>query len=276
MGRFDGKVAIVTGSTSGIGRATAILLAKEGAKVTITGLPHETANAAEVKAECAKHGVPESNLIDVLGDIKDTAIQDKVIEDTIAAFGKLDILVNNHGGGGRQKNEDGSWIMENFDAIMNLNCTSIMSLCTKAIPHLKETHGDIINVSSVSAVTASKNVPFYSISKGALDHVTRLLAFDLAPHGVRVNSINPGAVDTHVLQRAGLSSEQEAQILEYTAKTSIPMGRPATPEEIAQPILFMADRKMSGYITGQNLVVDGGATLQVAMASFDVNDMLKK
>uniref|UniRef100_A0A0M3IMJ0 3-oxoacyl-[acyl-carrier-protein] reductase n=1 Tax=Ascaris lumbricoides TaxID=6252 RepID=A0A0M3IMJ0_ASCLU len=253
MGRFEGKVAIVTGSTSGIGRATAILLAKEGAKVTITGLPNETANAEEVKEECLNVGANTTDILTVLGDIKDPQIQDKVIDDTIATFGKLDILINNHGGGGRQKNEDGSWIVENFDSIMDLNCKSVMSLCMKALPHLKATTGDIVNTSSVSAVTASKNVPFYSISKGALDHMTRLLAFELAPHGIRVNTV-----------------------LEYTSKTSIPMGRPATPLEIAQPILFLADRNMSGYITGHNLVVDGGATLQVAIASFDVTNMLKK
>lgn len=276
MRRFEDKVAIVTGSTTGIGRTTAILLAKEGAKITITGLPNESANAAEVKAECMKVGAGACDVIDVLGDIKDAHIQDKIIDDTINAFGKLDILINNHGGGGRQKNEDGSWIIENFDAIMDLNCKSVMSLCMKAIPYLKKTHGDIVNTSSISAMNASKNVPFYSISKGALDHMTRLLAFQLAPDGIRVNSVNPGAVDTHVLQRAGLSSDQEAKVLEYTSKTSIPMGRPATPLEIAQPILFLADRNMSGYITGQNLAVDGGALLQLAIASFDVSTMLKK
>uniref|UniRef100_A0A915AXX2 Uncharacterized protein n=1 Tax=Parascaris univalens TaxID=6257 RepID=A0A915AXX2_PARUN len=276
MGRFDGKVAIVTGSTSGIGRATAILFAKEGAKVTITGLPNETANAEEVKDECLNVGANTTDILIVLGDIKDPEIQDKIIDDTISTFGKLDILINNHGGGGRQKNEDGSWIVENFDSIMDLNCKSVISMCMKALPHLKATNGDIVNTSSISAVTASKNVPFYSISKGALDHFTRLLAFDLAPHGVRVNTVNPGAVDTHVLQRAGLSSEQEAKVLEYTSKTSIPIGRPATPLEIAQPILFLADRNLSGYITGHNLIVDGGATLQVAIASFDVSNLLKK
>ncbi|VDK23572.1 unnamed protein product, partial [Anisakis simplex] len=87
---------------------------------------------------------------------------------------------------------------------------------------------------------------------------------------------SPGAVDTHVLQKVGLSREQETKVLEYTAKTAIPMGRAAQPEEIAEPILFLADKKMSSYITGQNLIVDGGATLQVAMASFDVTDMMKK
>uniref|UniRef100_A0A914RBI4 Uncharacterized protein n=1 Tax=Parascaris equorum TaxID=6256 RepID=A0A914RBI4_PAREQ len=93
MGRFDGKVAIVTGSTSGIGRATAILFAKEGAKVTITGLPNETANAEEVKDECLNVGANTTDILIVLGDIKDPEIQDKIIDDTISTFGKLDILV---------------------------------------------------------------------------------------------------------------------------------------------------------------------------------------
>uniref|UniRef100_A0A915CA62 Uncharacterized protein n=1 Tax=Parascaris univalens TaxID=6257 RepID=A0A915CA62_PARUN len=273
MGRFDGKVAIITGSSSGIGRATAVLFAKEGAKITIAG---KDLAAVETGAECIKAGAKESEILVTSGDLMEEKVRKELIDKTLEKFGKLDILVGNHGGALVECKEDGSWNIDTFDPTFNQNTKSTLDLCLKAEPHLKKTKGDIVLVSSAGADMSVTWNPFYAMAKISLCHLTRILGFRLAKDGVRVNCIKPGIIVTPFYAKLGLTPESTDKMAKFHANHSIPMGRTGTWEEIAEPIAFLADRKASGYMTGQSITVDGGAILQHAMSTYSFNDIMKR
>ncbi|KAK5986141.1 Short chain dehydrogenase domain protein, partial [Trichostrongylus colubriformis] len=145
----------------------------------------------------------------------------------------------------------------------------VLRLCQLAYPHLIKTQGEIVNVSSVTGLNngASAPFPFYSVSKAAQDQLTRNLAIYYIKKGVRVNSVNPGIISTNIVQRQGLSDEAVKQGEEQIGASAscVPCGRAGTPDEIAEAILFLADRKRSSYIVGHQLVVDGGSSLHMPL-----------
>ncbi|UMM37835.1 hypothetical protein L5515_009476 [Caenorhabditis briggsae] len=185
MTRFSGKVALITGSSTGIGKATAILFAKEGAKVTVTG--RNTQRFEETKQEILNAGIPEDHILAIATNLATEEGQDELINETIKKFGRLDILGKN------RIAQD----ISVYDKIMLINMRSVVTLTQKALKFLIEAKGEIVNVSSMAAgPQAQPSVTYYAMSKTALDQFTRSIAIDLIQHGVRVNSVSPGVVKT--------------------------------------------------------------------------------
>ncbi|EFP00297.1 hypothetical protein CRE_18866 [Caenorhabditis remanei] len=266
--RFTGKVALVTGSSNGIGRATAVLLAQEGAKVTITGRNAE--RLEETKQEILKSGISEDNVLAIATDLATEKGQDELINSTIQKFGRLDILVNN--AGAAFNDAEGKTGVDQdvsvFDKIMQINMRSIVTLTQKAKKYLIEAKGEIINVSSIGAgPQAQPRFMYYGISS----------AIDLIQHGVRVNSVSPGAVTTGFGEAMGMPAGMNEKYFHFVEshKECIPRGSIGKPIEIANIIAFLADRKLSSYIIGQSIVADGGSTLVMGMQAHDMMDILK-
>lgn len=265
MARFTDKVAIVTGSSNGIGRATAVLLASEGAKVTITGRDSE--RLEESKRAILKAGVSENNVNSVVADITSSDGQDLLISSTLQKFGKIDILINNAGANipdanGKTRTEGG---IDTFLKMFQLNLQSVVEMTQKIRPHLAKTRGEIVNVSSIAAGPAAQpQGPYYSSAKAALDQYSRSAAIDLIAEGIRINVVQPGFVETGFSTVArGLNDDESSKF--YSSMGSqphcIPVGFCAQPEHIASVIAFLADRKASEYIVGQTITADGGSTL---------------
>jgi NAD(P)-dependent dehydrogenase (short-subunit alcohol dehydrogenase family) len=248
---FTNKVAIVTGASSGIGRATALAFGRAHASVVAVGrdapaLDQVAAAIDGCKVVCA----------DVTAD--DAAA--RVVVAAVEAFGGIDVLVNAAGiigSGGVETTSDQLW-----DAMFGINVRAPFRLMREAAPHLVARRGAIVNVSSVTGLRAFPGLAAYCASKSAVDQLTRCAALDLAPKGVRVNAVNPGVVVTNLHRRSGMAEEQYAKFLERSKETH-PVGRPGQPEEIAELILFLASER-SGWITGETIAIDGGRHLTCA------------
>lgn len=269
MARFSGKAAIVTGSSNGIGRATAVLLASEGAKVTITG--RDSARLEETKQAILKEGVPEANVNAIVVDVTSPDGQDLLISSTVAKFGKLDILINNAGANipdasGRTRSNAS---IENLQKIFQLNLQSVVEMTQKARPYLAKTRGEIVNISSIGAgPSAQPQSVYYSTAKAALDQYSRCVAIDLIAEGIRVNVVQPGLVSTGFSTAArGLSADDSEKFYNSMGEKPhcIPAGYCGQPGHLASVIAFLADRKASEYIVGQTIVADGGTSLVLGM-----------
>ncbi|CAL2044244.1 unnamed protein product [Caenorhabditis brenneri] len=277
MTRFSGKVVLVTGSSNGIGRATALLFAKEGAKVTITG--RNSQRLEETKREILKVGTPEDHVLVVVTDLTDEKGQDELVNSTIEKFGRLDVLVNNAGTGfvdskGRIGLDQD---INDFNKSMDINTRCVITLTQKAKKYLMETKGEVINVSSVAAgPQAHADFMYYSMAKAALEQFTRCAAIDLIQYGIRVNSVSLGLVKTGFGATLGMSDEVFEKMIKSmeSRKYCVPCGKVAQPTEVANIILFLADRKLSSYIVGQSIVADGGCSLVMGMHAFDTIDIL--
>ncbi|PIO74817.1 oxidoreductase, short chain dehydrogenase/reductase family protein [Teladorsagia circumcincta] len=275
VGRFQDKVVIVTGSSNGIGRATAILFAEEGAKVTITGRDERA--LAVTQKEMQHVGAKKEHIVAVQGDLINEHIQKKLIDVTIETFGKLDILVNNAGGTAPSNTltQGFDQSMEAYDYVMNLNTRVVLALTKRALPHLIASKGEIVMVSSIAGLPlAAPGFPYYSMSKGALDQLTRALAAKYILEGVRVNSVNPGMVATTIMQKQGLSEEQsrKAEIAVASNTAVVPAGRVGASRDIAEAIAFLADRRASSFIVGHSLVVDGGSSIVCPLFAMSMDE----
>lgn len=248
---LQGKAALVTGSSRGIGRAVAMILARAGAAVAVNGRSAQSvaATAAAVKQSC---GGP---VTEVVGDVTDPGEALGVVERAAAALGRLDILVNNAGGAfGPSRLQDIK--SADWDAVVNLNLKAAFVCSQAALPHLRKTRGRIINVNSRAGRSTSRfGGASYTSAKAGLLGLTRHLAEELALDGILVNGVSPGLILSGDRARArwdGLTEERRRQIL-----AEIPLGRPATPEEIAAVVLFLAS-DWASYITGTTIDVNGG------------------
>jgi len=248
-----GKVAIVTGASSGIGRATAIALSREGAYVTLLGRDAQRLNetVSQMNSE---------NVLEIPSDV--TSVDDcrESIRRTLARWGGLDILINAAGiiGFGSIENES----LKQWDKMMNTNLRSIFVLMQLAVPQLIERKGSIVNVSSVNGLRSFPGLLSYCVSKAGVDQLTRCAALELAPKGVRVNAVNPGVVVTNLHRNTGMAEETYQQFLERSTTTH-PLGRTGRAEEIADLILFLASSR-SGWVTGMTCAIDGGRHLTCA------------
>jgi NAD(P)-dependent dehydrogenase (short-subunit alcohol dehydrogenase family) len=252
---LQNKVALITGASSGIGKATARLFAQNGAQIVVAAR-HENALTQisdEIRAQNGQ-GVAIQTDVTRFDDCKNA------IKKAVSEFGRLDILVNAAGiiGTGSVENTR----PEDWAYMMDVNLNGIFYLMHLAVPHLQKTKGTIVNVSSVTGLRAFPNILAYCVSKAGLDQMTRCAALDLAPKGIRVNAVNPGVVATNLHRSSGFSEEKYQAFLEHS-KTTHPLGRVGTPEEIAESILFLASEK-SGWITGETLSIDGGRHLTCA------------
>jgi len=247
------KVALITGASSGIGAATAVLFARLGAQLSLTGR-NET-NLKRVGDECVDTllSTDERPLL-VAGDMAVESDVKRLVDATVEKFGGLDILVNNAGIMEFGTIETTS--LEQFDFVMNVNVRSVYQLTMLCVPYLVQTRGSIVNVSSVCGSRSCPGVLSYSMSKSAIDQLTRCTALDLAAKGVRVNSVNPGTTITELQKRGGLADDAYANFVERS-KVTHPLGRPGKPEEVAQAIAFLASDAAS-FITGEHVHIDGG------------------
>ena len=240
---FEGKVALVTGATSGIGMATVRRFAEQGGRVAAAG---------RKKDILAKLETPKIKTYAVdLTDEKDTAeLVGRVVKD----FDGIDVLVNAAGiiANGTIENTT----LADYDLMMNINVRSLLQLTQLALPSIIERKGNIVNVSSVTGLRAFPNVLAYCVSKAAVDQLTRCAALELAPKGVRINAVNPGVVRTNLHRNSGMNEDTYAGFVERS-KTTHPLGRIGEPEEIADLILFLASSK-AGWITGATYSIDGG------------------
>jgi NAD(P)-dependent dehydrogenase (short-subunit alcohol dehydrogenase family) len=246
---LNDMVIIVTGGSSGIGRAAALGFADHGAKVIITGR-----REASLEATAAEH----PNITGLIADVATPDDAARTIAKAIDTWGHLDVLVNNAGAGALLSLADTT--LDRMMKIFFVNVFGPSLLATAALPHLTATRGTIINVSSTFGHKAVAGLSHYAASKAALEHLTRCWALEVAPLGVRVNAVAAGPTQSGALTgMMGLSAEQAAAV-EMQERERIPLKRRGKPEEIARWIVRLADPD-SHWMTGQVIAVDGGLGL---------------
>ena len=245
--KLDGEMALITGGDSGIGRAVAVLFAREGADVAISYLPAEQADAEVTKKAVEKEG---RRCVLIPGDVTSRDYCRQAVAETIRQLGALDILVNNAAFQVHTA-EFEDLTPEHFDLTLKTNLYGYFFMAQAAVPHMKE--GDaIINTGSVTGIEGSKELIDYSMTKGGIHAFTRALASNLVSRGIRVNCVAPGPVWTPLNP-----SDREAEdVSKFGSQT--PMKRPAQPEEIAPAYVFLASPQCSSYITGEILPIVGG------------------
>lgn len=242
-------VVLITGAGAGIGRAAALRFAESGARVVVTGRRPEPLKALAAGRE---------NISSVLADAGNPDDARRTVETVIERWGRLDILVNNAGAGAMLPVEAAT--AETIYNIFAVNVFGPSLLVTAALPHLKESGGNIVNVSSTFGHKAAALLSHYSGSKAALEHMTRCWALELAEHRIRVNAVAAGPTETKFLnERMGLSEEQ-AESVKAEERNRIPLRRRGLPEEVAGWIVLLAS-ETAGWITGQIITVDGGLSI---------------
>ncbi|MGB3899040.1 MAG: SDR family oxidoreductase [Mesorhizobium sp.] len=244
--KLAGKAALITGGDSGIGRAVAVLFAREGADIAIVHLA-EKGDAEVTRRAVEKEG---RRCLVIAGDVSKRAFCEKAVAKTIDAFGKLDVLVNNaafqiHS----EKFEDLS--EEHFDLTLKTNLYGYFHMAKAAVPHMASGSA-IVNTGSVTGIDGSKALIDYSMTKGGIHAFTRSLAGNLVAKGIRANAVAPGPVWTPL----NPSDKQAEDVAKFGSKT--PMKRPAQPEEIVPAYVFLASPQCSSYITGEILPIIGG------------------
>jgi NAD(P)-dependent dehydrogenase (short-subunit alcohol dehydrogenase family) len=246
MNAYENKVVIITGGSSGIGRAAALAFAEKGTRVLITGrrrAPLEAVARAHPNIEC------------LVADTAKAENAPRTVEHVLALWGRLDVLVNNAGAGAPMPLASAT--ADRVSDIFAVNVLGPSLLAGRAIPHLEATKGSIINISSTFGHKAIAGFSHYAASKAALEHLTRCWALELAPQRIRVNAVAAGPAETAALvEMMGLSPEQAEHIKEDERKL-IPLRRRGTPEEVARWIITLAD-PAADWVTGQVISVDGG------------------
>ncbi len=245
---LSGKAVLITGASTGIGAALARAFAAQGASVGL----HYNASIDAAKALAAEIEAAGGKVHLVRGDASRSGEMVRVVEEAAAAFGRLDGLVNN-AGGMVARVPYSEMTDEHYDAVMDLNARSVLAASTAAVPHLKQSGGFIINTTSIAARNgASNGAGIYGSSKAFVSNVTRGMAKELIPFGIRVNGVAPGTIATPFHER--YSTPQHLQ----AALGTIPQGRLGTAEDCVGAYLFLASEMLSGYIIGQIIEVNGG------------------
>jgi NAD(P)-dependent dehydrogenase (short-subunit alcohol dehydrogenase family) len=244
---FAQKTVLVTGASSGIGKATALMAAARGANVALVARRAAPMNEAVTGRDPMKVAV-------IAADLTVEADRARVVQETVARFGGIDVLVNAAGiiGNGTIENTT----MEQWDAMMDVNLRSVFRLTQLALPSIVARKGNIVNVSSVTGVRSFPNVLAYCVSKAGVDQITHCAALELGPKGVRVNAVDPGVVVTNLHRTSGMQEDAYAKFLEHS-KTTHPLGRVGTADDVAELILFLASDR-AGWVTGGSFNIDGG------------------
>ena len=248
-GKLEGKTALVTGGDSGIGRAVAVLYAREGADIALVYLKEEQPDAEETRRAVEQEG---RKALLIPGDVQKSSFCERAVEKTIKEFGKLDILVNNAAFQQHQPGLD-AITDEQLERTFRTNIFGYFFMARAALPYLKEGSA-IINTGSITGLEGSGQLLDYSATKGAIHAFTKSLAQNLTKKGIRVNSVAPGPVWTPL----NPSDKPPKEVAEFGADT--PMKRPAQPEEVAPSYVFFASEADSSYITGEVITLLGGET----------------
>ena len=248
MNRLNNKLAVVTGGNSGIGYAAAKALIAEGARVIITGRRKEAVEKAAEELGAIAFVADQANLDDL----------DLLKNEAEKQFGKVDILFVNAGiTGGLIPIE--SMSVQNFDEVMNINFRGAYFTLNKFIPILN-TGASVIFLSSIVASMYKPNSSVYQASKAALNSIAKTAAAELAPEKIRVNMISPGPIKTEIMNKAGLDEETLKGLNDHLI-SQIPLRKMGTPEEVAKLVVYLSDSSVSGFVTGSELIIDGGIGL---------------
>ncbi|XP_014371270.2 uncharacterized oxidoreductase TM_0325 [Papilio machaon] len=249
---FINKVVLITGASSGIGAACAVLFARASAKLAIVG--RNIDNLKKVAENCETESGHAPLLISADITIEDNV--EKIVKETIDCHGKIDVLVNNVGISVIAGIRDG---VQPLDKIMETNIRGAYMLTHRVIPYLEATKGNIVNVSSVLSTKAMSTMTPYCMSKAAMDMFTKCLAMELADKGVRVNSVNPGPVRTNFFTRAGLNSEHNDALMTNFA-AMLPLKMVCESEDVAEMIIYLASDK-ARCVTGSCMLIDCGTKI---------------
>ena len=251
---MQGRRVIVTGASSGIGRATAARFLNDGAGVALIGRREDALRAAGDEAAAG------GKAIVIAADLADQAQSEAAFAQAIGRLGGLDVLVN--AAGILKSGNIEATTLELWDEMMNINLRSVFHLMRLGVPHLEASRGNIVNVSSVTGLRSFPGVLAYCVSKAGVDQLTRCAALELAPKGIRVNAVNPGVVVTGLHRSGGMGDDAYTAFLEHS-KTTHPLGRVGDTEEVAELIAFLASDK-AAWITGETISIDGGRALTCA------------
>ncbi|CAG4955048.1 unnamed protein product [Parnassius apollo] len=250
---FQDKVILITGASSGIGATTAIYFSRQSAKLALVGRKENKLKS--ISLYCQKAAGIEPLII--VADVTEDLDVERIVKETIDHYGRMDVLINNVGiiAMGGLKNST----MEDYDKVMSTNMRSVYYLTMLSTPHLIESKGCVVNVSSIASSMPSTMAIAYNVSKAAIDHFTKCAALELGPDGVRVNSVNPGFVKTNLLKNLGLSEDQ-LDLLSKNMVGRCPLKKTIEAEEVANLISFLASDKAKS-ITGCNYAIDAGRLL---------------
>ena len=258
--KFDGKVGLVTGAASGIGRATAIGFARRGGSVAVVDFNEQNSN--KVVAEITASG---GKAIAVIADVTKQTDIDKMISQTVSKFGRLDVLHNNAFGLPADQGAARAGDMDDiiWDKTIDVGLSAVFKTMKRAIPEMRKNgSGAIVNTASISGLYADYGIAAYNAAKAGVINLTRVVAIEYAHNGIRANCICPGAIDTPLLAPA-------LQMPGFKDKfdSVIPMGRLGKPEEMANVVLFLAS-DLASFVTGSTFVADGGQTAKTGSPSF--------
>ncbi len=244
---FQNKICIVTGASSGIGKATALTAIERGAKVAFVARRRQELTSIT-------SNLNPSHVEIIAADVTNEQDRQRIISQTLKRFGGIDVLVNAAGiiGNGTIENTT----LEQWDTMMDVNLRSIFRLTQLALPSIIERKGNIVNLSSVTGIRSFPNVLAYCVSKAGVDQLTHCAALELGPKGVRINAVDPGVVVTNLHRTSGMQEDAYAKFLEHS-KSTHPIGRVGKPEDVAELILFLASDR-AGWITGGSFSIDGG------------------
>lgn len=260
--RLENKTAVITGSASGIGRATALLFAREGAFVVLN-TRRNVAGASEVERKIRNAG---GACVFVQGDVSDSCHARRIIAEALERTDRLDILVNNAAVEIDKPLVDTS--EAEWDTVLDVNLKGAFLMSKFALPHMIQAGtGSVINVASAWGMVAGYNASAYCASKGGLINLSRSIALDYGMQGIRANSVCPGAIDTPIL-RDGIAQSADPEAEELLLDRAHPIGRIGQVEEVARAILWLASDEAS-FVTGSSLVVDGGLTAKCSQEGRD-------
>jgi NAD(P)-dependent dehydrogenase (short-subunit alcohol dehydrogenase family) len=251
MKRFDGKIAIVTGASSGIGQAIALRLASEGGTVLCLDVA-EAALQATVDQIRADGG----HAISLLCDVSNIAQVKNAISHCIAQYGRLDVLVNS--AGVIRLNHATSIDDDTWQKIISVNLTGTFFMCREAIPHLIASKGNIVNISSTSAIRGLPYGIAYAASKGGVSALTKSIAVEYARQGIRANTVCPGSIDTNMQKESGLPKDIDWQLIPRIASINGHVGKPS---DVASLVALLASEQDGSHINGAEYIVDGGTTV---------------